>query len=39
VAAGLPFGHLLPNITLPLGARATWDGTRKVLHLEEEIVE
>ncbi len=38
VATGLPFGHLLPNVTLPLGARATWDGRRKVLRLEEEIV-
>lgn len=38
VASGLPFGHVLPNVTLPLGARATWDGSRKVLRFEEEIV-
>lgn len=38
VAAGLPFGHALPNVTLPLGARATWNGSRKVLRFEEEIV-
>jgi muramoyltetrapeptide carboxypeptidase len=38
VAAGFPFGHILPNVTLPLGAQATWDGRRKVLRLEEEIV-
>ena len=38
VVAGLPFGHILPNVTLPLGAHAAWDGRRKVLRLEEEIV-
>ena len=38
VAFGLPFGHRGPNVPLPVGGRVTWDGERRTLRLEEEIV-
>ena len=38
VVAGLPAGHRAPNVPLPVGARVTWDGERKVLRLDEEVV-
>lgn len=38
VALGLPFGHRGPNVPLPVGGRVTWDGERRTLRLEEEIV-
>jgi len=38
VVAGLPVGHRGPNVTLPVGARATWDGIARTLSFEEEIV-
>ena len=37
VAIGLPAGHRGPNFTLPVGAKAAWDG-RRTLTLLEEIV-
>ncbi len=37
VALGLPAGHSGPNVTLPVGAVASWDG-RGTLTLLEEIV-
>jgi muramoyltetrapeptide carboxypeptidase len=37
VALGLPSGHRGPNVTLPIGAKAAWDG-RGTLTLLEEIV-
>jgi muramoyltetrapeptide carboxypeptidase len=37
VALGLPAGHRGPNVTLPVGAMAAWDG-RGTLTLLEEIV-
>jgi muramoyltetrapeptide carboxypeptidase len=37
VAFGLPAGHRGPNVTLPVGARAAWDG-RGTLTLLEEVV-
>jgi muramoyltetrapeptide carboxypeptidase len=37
VALGLPAGHRGPNATLPVGARAAWDG-KGTLTLLEEIV-
>jgi muramoyltetrapeptide carboxypeptidase len=38
VVAGLPVGHRGPNVTLPVGARASWDLAARVVRLEEEIV-
>ncbi|MEO6325946.1 MAG: LD-carboxypeptidase [Thermoanaerobaculia bacterium] len=38
VVMGLPFGHRGPNIVVPVGGQATWDGQRKRLRFEEEIV-
>ena len=38
VASGLPFGHVLPNVPLPVGARAAWDGETRTLALEEEFL-
>lgn len=38
VAAGLPFGHAAPNVPLPVGARASWDGATRMLVLEEEFL-
>lgn len=38
VAAGLPFGHRLPNVVLPVGARASWDGNARALTIEEGIL-
>lgn len=38
VVAGLPFGHRLPNVTLPIGARAVWDGPARTLRFLEDIV-
>lgn len=38
VAAGLPFGHAGPNVPLPVGARASWDGESRTLALEEEFL-
>jgi muramoyltetrapeptide carboxypeptidase len=37
VACGLPAGHRGPNVALPVGAMASWDG-RGTLTLLEEIV-
>ncbi|MBK9372386.1 MAG: LD-carboxypeptidase [Holophagales bacterium] len=38
VAIGLPFGHAGPNVPLPVGARAAWDGGTRTLVLEEEFL-
>ncbi len=38
VALGLPFGHAGPNVPLPVGARASWDGRSRTLGLEEEFL-
>ena len=38
VASGLPFGHALPNVALPIGAAARWDGGARRLEIEEGIV-
>ncbi len=38
VASGLPFGHRVPNVALPVGALTAWDGERRTLRFEEEIV-
>lgn len=38
VAAGLPFGHAGPNVPLPVGVRASWDGASLTLALEEEFL-
>jgi muramoyltetrapeptide carboxypeptidase len=38
VVMGLPFGHRGPNVVLPVGGLATWDGKQKRLRFEEEIV-
>jgi muramoyltetrapeptide carboxypeptidase len=38
VVMGLPVGHRGPNVTLPVGARASWDPVSRVLRFEEEIV-
>ena len=38
VALGLPAGHGGPNVPLPIGAAATWDGERRVLRFDEEVV-
>lgn len=38
VASGLPFGHSGPNVPLPVGARASWDGETRTLALEEEFL-
>ncbi|HEY3350930.1 MAG TPA: LD-carboxypeptidase [Thermoanaerobaculia bacterium] len=35
VALGLPAGHRGPNATLPVGARAAWDGAGTLTFLEE----
>ncbi|HNQ74371.1 MAG TPA: LD-carboxypeptidase [Verrucomicrobiota bacterium] len=35
VVAGLPFGHVAMNATLPVGARATLDANRGELRLDE----
>ncbi len=37
VAAGLPAGHRPPNATLPVGARAEWDGAGTLTFLEEIV--
>lgn len=38
VASGLPFGHAGPNVPLPVGALASWDGASRTLAFEEESV-
>ncbi len=38
VAAGLPAGHRGTNVTLPIGARSSWDPEARVLRFQEEIV-
>ncbi|MBI5446714.1 MAG: LD-carboxypeptidase [Deltaproteobacteria bacterium] len=38
VAAGLPFGHVAPNVPLPVGARVSWDGETRTLVFEEEFL-
>jgi muramoyltetrapeptide carboxypeptidase len=38
VAVGFPFGHSVPNVPLPVGARASWDGGTRTLVLEEEFL-
>lgn len=38
VAMGLPFGHGEPNVPLPIGAMAEWDGESRTLRLLEEGV-
>lgn len=38
VASGLPFGHSGPNVPLPVGARASWDGETRTLAFEEGFV-
>jgi len=38
VAFGLPCGHKGPNVTLPVGARASWHPRTRTLRFEEEIV-
>jgi muramoyltetrapeptide carboxypeptidase LdcA involved in peptidoglycan recycling len=35
---GLPFGHAGPNVPLPVGARASWNGETRTLALEEEFL-
>jgi muramoyltetrapeptide carboxypeptidase len=37
VAIGLPAGHRGSNATLPVGARATWDGAGTLTFLEEIV--
>ncbi|MGA7989918.1 MAG: LD-carboxypeptidase [Thermoanaerobaculia bacterium] len=37
VALGLPAGHRGPNATLPVGARAAWDGRGTLTFLEEIV--
>jgi len=37
VALGLPAGHRGPNATLPVGARAAWDGQGTLTFLEEIV--
>jgi muramoyltetrapeptide carboxypeptidase len=37
VALGLPAGHRGPNATLPVGARAAWDGAGTLTFLEEIV--
>ena len=37
VAMGLPAGHRSPNVTLPVGARAAWDGKGTLTFLEEIV--
>jgi muramoyltetrapeptide carboxypeptidase len=38
VVSGLPFGHVAANATLPVGVRATLDGNRGDLVIEEAAV-
>ena len=38
VVAGVPSGHRLPNVTLPIGARVAWNGRRRALTFLQEIV-
>jgi len=38
VASSLPFGHAGPNVPLPVGARASWDGATRTLSFEEEFL-
>jgi muramoyltetrapeptide carboxypeptidase len=38
VAVGLPFGHAGPNVPLPVGARASWDGGSRTLAFEEDYL-
>jgi muramoyltetrapeptide carboxypeptidase len=38
VALGLPAGHGGPNVLLPIGRAVTWDGERRVLRFDEEVV-
>jgi muramoyltetrapeptide carboxypeptidase len=38
VVAGIPSGHGLPNVTLPIGARVAWNGRTRELSFLEEIV-
>lgn len=38
VATGLPFGHRGPNVPLPVGVRASWDGGSRSFALEEEFL-
>lgn len=38
VVASVPAGHRGPNVTLPIGARVTWDEGRRTLRFREEIV-
>lgn len=37
VGIGLPAGHRAPNVTLPVGARASWDGAGTLAFLEEIV--
>ncbi len=36
--AGVPSGHRLPNVTLPIGARVAWRGRKRALSFLQEIV-
>ncbi len=38
VVAGIPSGHRLPNVTLPIGARVAWNGRTRALSFLQEIV-
>jgi muramoyltetrapeptide carboxypeptidase len=38
LALGLPSGHGGTNVTLPVGAKVTWDGEERVLRFDEEVV-
>ncbi len=38
VVTGLPAGHGVSNVTLPIGARVTWDAPSRALRFEEDIV-
>ncbi|HSU57348.1 MAG TPA: LD-carboxypeptidase [Candidatus Dormibacteraeota bacterium] len=38
LVAGLPFGHILTNATVPIGVRGTLDGNRGDLVIEEPAV-
>lgn len=38
VAMGLPFGHGVPNVPLPIGTAAEWDGETRTLRFVEDVV-